>query len=198
MLTFLKNGVGMCCRCYVEYLKDKELKKIYDLVSDKEGIKTEGELFPGDNLVIVAKGRNHNISAFKMKWGYTFNEILVFNARSETLYEKEVFLDGIKNRRCVIPVNCYFEWKKDSKEKYVFKDKESSILFILGIYRFENGAPVFTILTKDASKRLSDIHERMPVMVKNSEVRKWLTMSSDVSSIIKNSVNDLYFEPYKK
>ena len=66
------------------------------------------------------------------------------------------------------------------------------------IYRFEKGAPVFTILTKDASSSLSSIHDRMPVMVKSNEVRKWLTMSSDVSSIIKNSVEDLYFEPYKK
>ncbi|MBR4237129.1 SOS response-associated peptidase family protein [bacterium] len=188
----------MCCRCYVEYLKDKELKKIYDLVSDKEGIKTEGELYPGDNVVIVAKGKNMNISAFKMKWGYTFNEMLVFNARSESLFEKEAFVDGIKNRRCVIPVNCYFEWKKDNKVKYVFKDKDSTILYLLGIYRFEKGAPVFTILTKDASSSLSSIHDRMPVMVKSNEVRKWLTMSSDVSSIIKNSVEDLYFEPYKE
>ncbi len=187
----------MCCRCYVEYLKDKKLKQIYDQLQDKDDIKTEGELFPGDNAVIVANNKDLNIGVFKMKWGYTLGKKLVFNARCESLEEKEIFKDGINMRRCVLPINNYFEWKKDDKKKYLFKD-EDSIMYLLGIYRFEDGKPVFTVLTKDASLKLSIVHDRMPVVIRGENVRKWLEKDADFLSIIKESVDDLYFEPYDK
>ena len=132
-----------------------------------------------------------------MKWGYTLGKKLVFNARCESLEEKEIFKDGINMRRCVLPINNYFEWKKDDKKKYLFKD-EDSIMYLLGIYRFEDGKPVFTVLTKDASLKLSIVHDRMPVVIRGENVRKWLEKDADFLSIIKESVDDLYFEPYDK
>jgi putative SOS response-associated peptidase YedK len=36
----------------------------------------------------------------------------MFNARGETAAVKPLFADGMKQRRCLIPATCYFEWKK--------------------------------------------------------------------------------------
>ena len=128
-----------------------------------------------------------------MKWGYSIGKRLVFNARVESLDNKELFMDGIKNRRCVIPVNNYFEWKKYNKEKYIFSDKESSILYLLGIYRFEESKPVLTILTKDSSEELSFIHDRMPVIIKKNDIKTWLDKSIDPKIVINKSIDNLKF-----
>jgi len=182
----------MCCRCYIEYLKDEELRKLYNLVTDKSDLKTEGEIFPTDNMIVLAKNKENRISPFKMKWGYHIGKNNVFNARVETI-DTNVFKDGIENRRCVIPVSNYFEWKKDTKEKLKLKAKES-VTYLLGVYRVEGMVPVFSIMTKEATGIMKEIHDRMPLAIKKEDIKTWLLNSNKRSLILENTFKS--FEYY--
>ncbi len=182
----------MCGRWYVDLMSDEELNEYYSKLKDKN-IKATDEIFPTDNVLVIANNKNGNQSVFNMKFGYNVGNNIVFNARSETLYEKKIFLDGILNRRCVIPANYYFEWQKDSKEKNVIKNNNSKIMYFIGIYRFENNNPVFTIITKDASDNMKELHPRMPVIISKDKINDWLSHQNNLNYFINNSINDLYY-----
>jgi len=182
----------MCCRCYVEYLKDEELRMLYNLLNDKEDLKTSGEMFPTDNMMVVSKKKDNTIGVFKMKWGYEISnsKTRIFNARVETIKNKDIFIDGIKYRRCVIPVINYYEWHKNTKERFNIRN-DSNVTYLLGIYRFENNMPVFTVITKEATGKMKNIHDRMPLIVDKEEIRKWIGNNSAVDEVINKTKNDL-------
>ena len=59
-----------------------------------------GEVFPGDVAAVIASNRKLEPQAFGMKWGYQLPDgKLIFNARSETVAQKAMFADGMRQRR---------------------------------------------------------------------------------------------------
>lgn len=183
----------MCGRWYVDLMSDEELTEYYKKLKNKSDIKIRGEIFPNDHVMVIANSKNMNINVFNMKWGYHIGKNIVFNAKCETLHSKKIFCDGIKNRRCVIPANNYFEWDKNTKEKKEIKDKNTNIIYFLGIYRFENNEPVCTIITKDASDSLKDLHPRMPVIITKDKIDEWLSSDCNVEGVINNSLNEMIY-----
>lgn len=103
-----------------------------------------------------------------MKWGYKLPDgKLIFNARSENAAQKAMFADGMRQRRCLIPADCYYEWQKvgQGKQKYQLAPTDTNGFFIAGIYRIKQGFPVFSILTKEPVESIVFIHNRMPVIL---------------------------------
>ena len=184
----------MCCRCYIEYIKDEKLRKMYENLLDKENLKTEGEIYPKDFALVLTNDKTH-LKVNKMRWGYDIHNKLVFNTRVETISEKLAFKDGINKNRCLIPVSNYFEWKKDDKQKYAIRNNESSVTYLAGIYRIENNEPVFSIVTKDAIEEIKFIHDSMPVILDTESAKKYLNVSRNYLEIFENSkVQILYKE----
>jgi len=181
----------MCGRWYVDLMADEELAEYYVKIKNKKGIKVNGEVFPSDQIMVIANNKKKEPIPASMKWGYQVGKNLVFNSRRESIHEKEIFKDGIENRRCVIPANLYYEWQKDTKEKYEIKEENTGVFYFLGIYRFENDEPVCSIITKEASESMSDLHPRMPVIVNKDKINEWLLNNSSVDMIMDNSINEL-------
>ena len=93
-------------------------------------------------------------------------------------------------KRCIVPASAYFEWKdlgKKKKAKYEFRLKEGSPLYMAGIYTIDGH---FAILTHDAAPTMSEIHDRMPVILPKSLIDVWLKQSPEVVS---QAVTDLQF-----
>jgi len=154
--------------------------------------KNNYEVFPTDSVPVIARSRVGEKRVFAMKWGYTTsNGKVIINARSETAAHKPMFVDGIKQRRCLIPATCYFEWRKSDKVKHAIKNKNTETMFMAGIYRFEEQRPVFVILTKEASKSICFIHDRMPVILSKEEAECWLDAECDGSSILRNATPEV-------
>jgi putative SOS response-associated peptidase YedK len=135
-----------------------------------------GEIFPG-NTVPVLTGKN---GAVFMTWGFPslVDRRPHINARSETVASAKTFRQAMAERRCLVPASKYFEWRKpDSgrKEKYAFRLQDGSPFYMAGIFS-DNGK--FAILTRGAVPTLSDIHDRMPVVVPKKLMRNWLGMQS--------------------
>jgi len=108
------------------------------------------------------------------------------NARSESLFEKMTFRDSFKCRRCIIPINGFFEWEVEDKKKtpYFVSNLQDNYLAVAGIwdewFDIELNMKIVTValITCDANEKLSKIHHRMPVVLEKKDFAKWLSDSS--------------------
>ena len=61
--------------------------------------KTSGDMYPGDRVPVLCRGRSGGIGAFAMEWGYRMEDgRRLINARLETAAQKPSFRDGMQNR----------------------------------------------------------------------------------------------------
>ena len=133
----------------------------------------------------------HTTEPTFMKWSY--NPILaktpmsLINARSETLNVKP----SIKMvKRCLIIVDGWFEWLRtdNSKQPYFFHMSDSLFSFA-GIYTEYNGEKGCAIITKEATKQLSEVHNRMPVIIADDDFDSWLSGKYVFDSKVSENIN---------
>lgn len=197
----------MCGRFYVP---EKVIDDFAKLVSEVEQhlLKKHGEIYPGDTVPIVTPGKG-NREVHAVKWGFPKwdGKGLIINARSETVSIKPMFKLPFQKRRCVIPATGFYEWKRDMESERSRKIKHlvsinRELFYIAGVYWFfkdkdnENRLyPAFTILTTDANKKMQPIHNRMPVIISEKNIEKWLLAEniSDVMPMLKPPEDDETF-----
>jgi len=105
----------------------------------------------------------------------------LINARSETVAEKPSFRACLRERRCLIPADGFYEWKREpkSKQPYCFTLTDDSPFAFAGIWdRWRGGdgktLETCSILTTGPNSLVSDIHDRMPVILSPDEYDLWL------------------------
>ncbi len=119
------------------------------------------------------------------------------NARSESIFEKLTFRDSFRYRRCIIPINGFFEWEVEDKQKtpYFVKDCKNDYLAIAGVwdeyFDIDLNMKIVTValITCDANEKLGKIHHRMPVVLEKKDFSKWL-YSENLKEI--NSLFNIY------
>ena len=167
------------------------LDEIRDLTEQKDwklelGV-LDRDIHPGDTApVITAAGdQGGSLRACRQKWGYPGpgGKGLVFNARSESVFEKRMFRESVSLRRAVVPVSWFYEWNKN-KEKFTFTKEGSRILFLAGFYgRYEDGDH-FVILTTQANASMAPVHSRMPLVLEREQVREWILDSAKTKELL--------------
>lgn len=198
----------MCGR-YVLYT-EKEAMEINEIIHEVERklnveskIKT-GEIFPTDLAPVLVEEASHVVPTL-MSWGFPNfkNKGVMINARVETAKEKPSFKDAVISRRCVIPSSGFFEWDKVSgkkqKDKYLFTIENRSILYMAGLYNSYkidgNITNRFVILTTQANESMVKIHDRMPLVLMDTQVKEWLFDRTSAQHILRmtppNLVNKL-------
>lgn len=103
------------------------------------------------------------------------------NSRAETLIEKPFYRKQLQERRCILPVTGYFEWKKTSsgKQPYRFTAKdEGDLLSLACVWEVDkvqgHDQVTFAIVTTEANDMMKPIHNRMPVSLGIGDVDEWL------------------------
>ena len=211
----------MCSRYYVEL--SPELRPIIeaarrsplaDKMVNKLGrpVIRGGEVRPTDIAPVIAPDRRGNQSVFPMIWGFilpdrenTKRAQPLINARSETADTKPTFRECWQRRRCVVPASWYFEWehftrpdgRKITGDRYAIQPAGSTVTWLAGLYRMENGFPYFTILTREPSGELSRIHDRMPLILPESVLGDWIdpnTHPDKVKELASAALTDMIFE----
>ena len=193
----------MCGRFYIaEEDKAEELQRIIDLMNRKyngnPGVKTQGEIRPTDLVMTIANGQSMQQGVFAMRWGYTMPDGKpMFNARSETAAVKPLFADGMKQRRCLIPATCYFEWEKcgGEKIKHAIATQGSPMIYLAGIYRREGNQAACSILTREAAECVAHIHPRMPVILPAEAIPAWLNPRYDAVEVLRAAQTNMNFTP---
>lgn len=105
----------------------------------------------------------------------------MINARSETVDQKPSFKGPFKYKRCLIPADGFYEWKRldGAKQPYFIKRVDDKPMAFAGLWDYWGGADgseleTCTIITTEANEIMQPIHERMPVILKESEFDVWL------------------------
>ena len=66
--------------------------------------------------------------------------------------------------------------------------------WLCGLYRIEDGYPVFVVLTKEPTAELSKIHDRMPLMLPKERIDEWISPTSNPDEIVQFALSDVVME----
>lgn len=109
----------------------------------------------------------------------------MINARGETIHEKPAFRSAFKTKRCLIPADGFYEWKKQNREKipHYIRLKTREMFAFAGLWESWKDAEgherrTFSIITTQANEVMKDIHHRMPVILPSSLEIEWLENSN--------------------
>lgn len=131
-----------------------------------------------------------------MNWGWKrdwdkgkrlFNSRRV-SAKGQPIWDSRVWGEAIRKRRCLIPINAYYEWDENQprgkRDRYRV-ERSGSALALGGIYEISSDGEMFmSICTTDPNKKMSTIHHRMPVIIDKKDVEEWLV--SDNQEAVNN------------
>ena len=120
----------------------------------------------------------------------------MINARSETASTKPAFSDALKHRRCLIPADGFYEWKRlgASRQPFCFEVNGGELFAFAGLWdrwRDANGTwlKTFSILTTTPNAVTSAVHDRMPVILNAEDYDLWLDPGmknvAEVSQLLK-------------
>ena len=172
----------MCGR--ITFFKSKE-KIINELIIDKWD---ECDYLPNYNTVpsnnVYALTSKKNLRVIKtMSWGITpkWSKKKLINARIETLQQKPAFRNLLNTNRCLIICDGYYEWKKErgGSQPYYIYIKNKKLILMAGLWTNSNlnsgeNFDSCTIITKPTQHNISEIHNRMPLILHLSNVDTWL------------------------
>jgi putative SOS response-associated peptidase YedK len=158
---------------------------------------------PSQSVPVIVRNGNR-CEARLMKWGlvpWTAADARgghrMINARAETLLEKAVFRSLLSRRRCLIPADGFYEWRREGREKvplWIHAKNREPFVFA-GLWDSwrdaKRGEPLetFTIVTTEANQLLRAIHHRMPVIYDEPQSRRWLdpgggTSGTELSAVL--------------
>ena len=114
------------------------------------------------------------------------------NARAETVARLPAFRGAFRKRRCLVPVNAFFEWsgEKGHRIKWRIHLRDAPLFAFAGLWDWwqdrESGAPVtsYTIITCAANAAIAPLHDRMPVIVREADYTRWLDASTDAQPLL--------------
>ena len=154
---------------------------------------------PSQDIPAVIQNRETGSREFRpFRWGLipswakdpTIGNRMI-NARSETAATKPAFRKPLRERRCLILADGFYEWKREGsrKQSYYIKLRDGEPFAFAGLW--DRWAPVegdpvetCTILTTTPNDVLQPIHDRMPVVLPSSACTVWLDPAMrDVESV---------------
>jgi putative SOS response-associated peptidase YedK len=145
-------------------------------------------LAPTDDAAVVVQRDDHRaLTAYR--WGLiphwsdspnTGNRM--FNARSETLDRNPAFRYAFSKRRCLVPADAYYEWRRAGKvrQPYAIVRPDGSPIALAGLWAGwkddDTGEVIrsFTVITTSANTMMAPVHDRMPVMIPETRWDDWL------------------------
>lgn len=127
-----------------------------------------------------------------MRWGLIpfftkqFSDIRgisTINARAESLQKSLAWSEPFRKRRCLVPANAFYEWKKvdaKTKQPYAFTVADEPLFAFAGLWDAWKDAQgqwlqSFTIVTTEANELMAQVHTRMPVILQAKDYDRWLS-----------------------
>jgi putative SOS response-associated peptidase YedK len=155
------------------------------------------------HLVICIRSQENEKQAIPMRWGLVpswAKDLSIgnrmINARSETAAEKSSFRKAWTHRRCLIPVDGFYEWEKPAKpgskqkQPWLIHAADNTPFVLAGLWESwqppeSTGETVLTcsILTTSANADMSPVHDRMPVIIPPEHHATWLSASTTTSQL---------------
>lgn len=166
-------------------------------IDDPEAFKPRYNAAPSQILPVITHESPQGFSYFY--WGSaprwannkSFAERII-NTRIEWIHEKPVLKKNLRTHRCIIPADGFYAWKKLGKKTMIpwrFTLKSKELFSMAGIWEeFEdpegNRFHTFSIMTGASDLWVSDITERIPVILSKKEEKIWLNQQSEERALL--------------
>lgn len=162
-----------------------ELLAYYDIMDTAFDYVPRYNIAPGQHIpAIIAGPDGRRLGG--LKWGLVpewsrdariGNKMI--NARAETIAEKPAFRKPFRTKRCIVPADGFYEWRKADKQPHRIVHRDESLLSMAALYDVwvsptgEKLATV-TIVTTEPNPLMAALHDRMPVILPRDRVDTWL------------------------
>jgi putative SOS response-associated peptidase YedK len=165
------------------------LEEHFDTVSGMEDWSPRYNIAPTQSVPVIRQNPKEPVRELSFfRWGLVPSwakgpsvAARMINARSETASTKPAFSEALKFRRCLVPADGFYEWRKTGKvkEPYCFEINDGQLFAFAGIWERWNdpsGKPLETcsILTTTPNAVTSAVHDRMPVILDPDNYDLWL------------------------
>jgi len=179
----------MCGR-YTLAANAEELVEAFDVPLPAFELVPRYNIAPGQSAPIVAADRNGRRMGLMM-WGLVpawADEPGggMINARVESVLSLPSFREAIQRRRCLVPADGFYEWKREGERKapYWIHPVAGGVISFAGIWERWSRTGVeprhtFAILTTEANADVAPLHDRMPVIVAAADRSAWLDRALD-------------------
>ena len=209
----------MCGR-FARYSLSRELERHFNALPPPFALQPSYNIAPTQEIPVIVQIEDAR-HIKKRHWGlvpFWAKDISIgsrlINARAETVAAKPAFKAALKDRRCLIPANGFYEWKGEAGRKqpyYLFLPSGEPFAFA-GLYEVwedkmaSSEAGPFkscTRITTDAGESVKDIHDRMPLILKPEAYDEWLDPAkrdpAEIEELMRSMcVKDLKYYPVSK
>lgn len=150
---------------------------------------------PSQTLPVIYNVSPHEITlgawGFVPEWADGRSDVkALINARAETAATKPTFRQAFKSKRCLVLADGFYEWKRVGKSKapYRMALQSGEPFAFAGIWSSvhdASGQPysTFAILTTEANALVSQVHQRMPVILHARDEARWLDVRLSLEDI---------------
>ena len=179
----------MCGR-YVVATPPEELQRLFGTVNDLPNFAPTWNMAPTRQAPVVrlhpeTESRHLDL----LRWGLLPHWVRgdpkrvrqPINARAETVATSPMFRDAFVRRRCIVPIDAFYEWKvaPEGKLPHAVARADGEIMALAGLWegwRGEGGEVIrtYAVVTTNAVDQLGQLHERMPVVLEREEWPAWL------------------------
>ncbi len=175
----------MCGRYAIENLNKEALNELRKIVGSVPDIKPRYNIAPQQTAPVI-RVLDGKPQLEELRWGFRpawlkeKNKAQI-NARAEGVFESRMFKPSALKRRCLVVASGWYEWQKqaDRKQPYYFYRTSKDLLTFAGIWtcwydendKEENS---YAIITTEANKLASPVHNRMPVILEEASYSEWL------------------------
>ncbi len=168
---------------------------MFDLIPDRtsnlagiEDFPPRYNIAPTQPIVVIRQGARVDREGLLMRWGLIPGWVkdpkgfaTLINARAETVAEKPSFRAAFRHRRCLIPADGFYEWtgSAGAKQPHLIRLKTRALFAFAGLFETWMGLDgseidTATIITTAANADVATIHDRMPVILPETEFAAWL------------------------
>jgi putative SOS response-associated peptidase YedK len=165
-----------------------DINVVWNLYGDFSSFFPRYNIAPSQDVPVIVRNEERN-DLRPMRWGLvpswaqdrSIGQRMI-NARSETLLEKPSFKNLVSTRRCLVPADGFYEWRRKGNRKvpmWIHLKKCEPFAFA-GLWDCwldrDSGSELytFTIITTRANALLRPVHDRMPVIYDPAMGRQWL------------------------
>lgn len=115
------------------------------------------------------------------------------NARAETVAEKPSFREAYRKRRCLIPANGFYEWRPEGgrKQPFYIHPAAGELFAFAGLWERWGELETCAVITTEANPKMSEVHERMPVILPQADYANWLAGGEGLLQSCPDNVIDI-------
>lgn len=177
----------MCGRYVLEEWSD-EAAALFGVENTSEKPFSNWNVAPTQVMPVIAEIEGKRVVE-TMKWGLVPMwskepqvKYSTFNAKSEDMFDKPTWRGSARHHRCLIPATAFYEWQRlngiKSKDPTYIHPKDQKYFAFGGLFDIWKGELLtYSIVTTTPNKEMSEIHDRMPVILHPDDWDAWLSPS---------------------